>query len=140
MNTNTQDLTVLTSPEIPVRKNILLVEDDVETAGAYMELLSEQYTIMHADDGEDGWIKLKNGKYDVILLDLLMPRLDGIGFLTRKAADPAVKDIPVIILTNIGRDPILKKCFDLGARYCLVKAETAPPAILATISEVLTTD
>jgi CheY-like chemotaxis protein len=119
------------------KKKILLVEDDSDLRIFYAELLSEQYQVESAVDGEDGFAKVLAQKFDLILLDLIMPRLDGLGFLKRKKDTSAIAKVPVVIMTNIGQEDILKECFELGAKCYIMKVNTTPDKVLAIISQAL---
>lgn len=119
------------------KKKILLVEDDAQLRDFYQDFLSDQYVVEVARDGEEGWFKLVNGKFDLIVLDIMMPKLDGIGFLERKSKDNGFAKIPAVMLTNLGQDEVLKKCFELGAKYYILKAETTPDKILPVLEQAL---
>jgi CheY-like chemotaxis protein len=119
------------------KKKILLVEDDINLKNFYAEFLSEQYLVESAGDGEEGFTKALSGQFDLILLDLMMPKLDGVGFLQRKKQTPTLLDIPVVVMTNLGQDEILKKCFDLGIKYYILKVNTTPDKVLGILKKVL---
>jgi two-component system, OmpR family, response regulator VanR len=119
------------------KKKILIVEDDVNIRNFYAEFLSDQYLVESAGDGEEGFAKALSGKFDLILLDLMMPKLDGVGFLQRKKQTPELLSIPVVVMTNLGQDEILKKCFDLGVKYYVLKANTTPDKVLPVLSKAL---
>lgn len=116
---------------------ILIIEDDSDYRNIYKEILAEKYQVDEAVDGEEGWGKVVANDYNLILLDVMMPKLDGIGFLKRKKQTPAFLNIPVVIMTNLGQEEILKKCFELGAKYYILKANTTPDKILPVIGEAL---
>lgn len=119
------------------KAKILLIEDDADLRGTYKEFLSEVYAVETADNGEDGFTKACTKPFDLILLDLVMPKLDGIGFLERKKQTPSLTDARVIVMSNAGEEEIVKKCFDLGVRYFILKAETTPDKILEVVAEAL---
>jgi two-component system, response regulator, stage 0 sporulation protein A len=119
------------------KKRILLVEDDSDLRLFYSDLLSEQYQVESAVDGEDGFAKAISQKFDLILLDLIMPRLDGLGFLQRKKDTKSIAKVPVVVMTNIGQEDILKQCFTLGAKCYMMKVNTTPDKVMAIVSEAL---
>src|SRR5258706_13891678 len=92
---------------------ILLIEDDTDLRSTYQEFLSESYEVETAADGEEGFAMALSSSFNLILLDLMMPKLDGIGFLERKGQTSSLAKIPVIVMSNAGEDEIVKKCFDL---------------------------
>jgi len=69
-----------------------------------------------AVDGEEALVKVREHKPDLILLDVMMPKLDGFEVLTRLKDDPATRDIPVIMLSNLSEASEIKKATDRGAR------------------------
>jgi CheY-like chemotaxis protein len=119
------------------KKKILLVEDDSDLRIFYADLLSEEYQVESAVDGEDGFTKALSQQFDLILLDLIMPRLDGLGFLKRKKDTESIAKVPVVVMTNMGQEDILKKCFALGAKCYILKVNTTPDKVMAIVSEAL---
>lgn len=116
---------------------VLLVEDESELRELYTELLSIEYAVDVAKDGEEGIGMLPRGKYDVVLLDMMMPKLDGVGFLTRKKDMPDVISVPVIVMSNLRQDEVVKICFELGAKYYIQKADITPDKIISIIAEII---
>ncbi|MCH8889246.1 response regulator [Patescibacteria group bacterium] len=83
-------------------KNILLVEDDLFLGKMLMRLLKvEGAKSDWAQDGEEALDKLKNDTFDLIIADLMMPKMDGRELIKRVKADEKTKDIPIIVLTNL---------------------------------------
>jgi two-component system, OmpR family, response regulator VanR len=119
------------------KKKILIVEDDANIRNFYVEFLAEQYLVESAGDGEEGFTKALSGQFDLILLDLMMPKLDGLGFLQRKKQTPTLLNIPVVVMTNLGQDEILRKCFELGVKYYVLKANTTPDKVLPILAKAL---
>lgn len=106
------------------RKRILLVEDDEPTLeSAVFKLEKSGFLTDFAADGISALEKLsKDQSFDAILLDLRLPRGDGFAFLKKKNEDPAIKDIPVVIFTNLSQPEYVRRALDLGAKGYLVKA------------------
>lgn len=102
-------------------KKILLVEDNTDLLESMDMLLSEHYTVYPAVDGEDALEKLIDVKPDIIVSDIMMPRLDGYELLRRIRLMPDLKNVPVILLTALGQDENLIEGYDLGADDYLVK-------------------
>jgi len=109
-------------------KHILLVDDDESLRQMYTLILTKAgYQLTTANDGVDGLAKAHEGGYDLILLDLMMPNLDGIGFLKGlKQEAPKKPNGPVVVLSNAGYDTVAKEAEGLGAVGFLMKADLLP--------------
>lgn len=120
-------------------KKILLVDDDLYIRDVYEEVLKgEGYEVETAINGEEGLTKLKHGGYDLVLLDVMMPTLDGIGVLDELQKNPPqIKNGPIVLLTNLGLDPIVKSAKDKGATSYLVKANITPRDLVDTVRRLL---
>jgi DNA-binding response OmpR family regulator len=116
---------------------ILLVDDDLYIRELYLEILKNAgYEVEVAVDGKDGFDKIIAGGYDLILLDVMMPYLDGIGILKRLEEEkPQKNNGPIILLTNLAYDPVMKEAMDRGAVACLYKAEMNPDEFLKNVTE-----
>jgi len=128
--------------KIPVRqmtmKKILLAEDDQLLARALKEVLTKQgYQIQIAHDGLQVLGEIKTFKPDLLILDILMPRLDGISALQELKQDEATRTIPVIVLTNLSDFENVQKVMDLGVRNFLVKSDWGIDKIAEKVEEVL---
>lgn len=118
---------------------ILLVDDDQALRQLYsVELTGRQYEVTTAADGEEGIEKAKSTKPDIILLDIMMPKTDGIAALSKLKADPALKPIPVIMLTNFGQENLVQQAFSLGAVDYLLKYKVTPAEMAEKVAQVLT--
>lgn len=109
-----------------MNKKILLVEDDKILAKLYQtKFQKEGFEIQLAYDGQEGLDKLKSFEPSIIILDLIMPRLDGFGFLEKFQTDAVLskKKIPILVLSNLGQDSDIKRAQDLGAVDYFVKAD-----------------
>lgn len=119
-------------------KKILIVEDDKflrELIG--QKLLKEGYDIVEAVDGEKGIKSAKDEKPDLILLDLILPGMDGFEVLTKIKEDSEIAEIPVIILSNLGQKDDIEKGLKMGAADYLIKAHFTPGEIIDKIKIVL---
>ncbi len=84
------------------KKPLLIVEDDPIMARLYEKIFTfEDYEVVMAKDGKEGLVKAREGKPLLILLDIMMPKMNGLEVLERLKADPKTKKIPVVILTNL---------------------------------------
>lgn len=119
-------------------KKVLIIEDDPFIADVYvLKLESEGYDVETAEDGIIGLNKLKKKKYDIILLDILMPNLDGFKVLEQIKMNPEVSKIPVVILTNLSQKKDIQKGLDLGATDYIIKTKFTPTEVVKTINKVL---
>ena len=118
-------------------KKILLVEDDPTIIQMYTIKFKEKYEVVQTGDGASALELAKKEQTDIILLDIIIPQLDGFEVLTRLKADSALKNIPVILLTNLAQDSDKEKGEKLGAKAYMVKAEYTPTQVLTKIEEYL---
>lgn len=117
---------------------ILLIEDEEMLANMYeTKFKNEGYDIKKALDGETGLKMALEDKPDVILLDIIMPKLDGFSVLRALKENAKTKDVPVVLLTNLGQDEDVKKGKAMGAAGYLVKANMTPAEVVEKIKEYL---
>ena len=117
---------------------ILVVEDEeILLTALSEELKQEGFEVVGAKDGVEGVEKAGSEKPDLVLLDLVMPRLDGIGALKQMKEQPETKDIPVVILTNLSDYDKISDALSLGAMDYLVKANYRLEELVAKIKTVL---
>ena len=102
-----------------------------------MTLSKKGYAVIVAVDGEDALSKARDQRPDLILLDVIMPKLGGFEVLTRLKEDPATRDIPVIMLSNLGESSDVREAIERGARAYLVKSSVRPEQLAATVAEIL---
>ncbi len=120
------------------KTSILLVEDDTFLAGMYVTKLElEDFQVTLAADGEAGLEKAREVKPDIILLDIILPKMSGFDVLKDLKDDPATKEIPVIMLTNLGQPEDVQKGLDLGAQDYLVKAHFMPAEVVKKVKELV---
>ncbi len=119
--------------------NILLIEDDAMVVRMYQRKLElEGFKVNLAFNGEEGLAALKKEKPDFILLDIMMPKMNGIETLKAIKADPNLKDIPVVMLTNLGDKPEdVQKCKEMGALDYWVKANVPLKDLVERIKKIL---
>jgi len=118
---------------------ILIVEDDQFLREFYQELLqAEGYLVDVAADGETGEKKIRQDNFNLILLDIMLPKKDGLQILKDlKAKPPSSKMGSIVILTNLGQDAVIKECFELGAQGFLIKSALNPDQVLTEIKSYL---
>ena len=120
-------------------KRVLIVEDDQFLREFYQELLqSEGYTVDIAGDGEAGLKKIQEQEFELVMLDIMMPKLDGLQVLRELKIKPAKSsNVPIVVLTNLGQDAVIKQCFELGAEGYLIKSALNPDQVLSEIKAYL---
>ncbi len=119
-------------------KRILIVEDDKFLRELISQkLISEGYDIIEAVDGEKGIKSIKEEKPDLVLLDLILPGIDGFEVLAKMKEDPIVAQIPVIILSNLGQKDDIERGLKMGANDYLIKAHFTPGEIIEKIKTTL---
>ena len=117
---------------------ILIVEDEKTLRFLLAQkLVEEDFDVVEVIDGEEGLQKLKENKIDLVLLDLLLPGIDGFEVLSKIKRDSKLNSIPVIILSNLGQVEEIEKGLKLGAADYLVKANFTLDEIVAKIKKVL---
>ncbi|MBU2566330.1 response regulator [Patescibacteria group bacterium] len=117
---------------------VLLVEDDAFLARIYATALEAQgFRLSLASNGEDGLKLVEREKPDIIILDILLPEMDGYEFLEKIKADQGSANIPVLVLSNLGQKEDVDKAMQLGASRYLIKAHALPQHVLRNINEIL---
>jgi len=118
--------------------HVLLVEDDEFLANIYKTKFEmEGFKVSIADNGESGLADAKKKAPDVILLDILLPKMDGFAVLEKLKGDAELKKIPVILLTNLGQKEDVDKGLKLGASDYLIKAHFMPAETVEKVKKVL---
>ena len=121
-------------------KKILLVEDEPFLSGMYQTKLKlEGFDVATAADGEDALQKMKAVAYDLILLDIMMPKLNGFAVLKEMRSDKSspLATVPVIMLTNLGQKSDLEQAMQLGANDYIVKAHFTPAEVVTKIKALI---
>ncbi len=121
--------------------NILYVEDE-EFLGQTLEAMLKKagYEVTVAPDGEQGLALALGGTFDLVLLDLLLPKMDGFEVLKRIKEDPKVASLPVIVLSNLGTKEDEQKTLSLGAKAHFVKALIDPRKLIAHVKTIVAPD
>lgn len=119
-------------------QKILFIEDEPALQKTLGDVLKQEgYGVVSALDGEAGLNLVATEKPDLILLDLIMPKMDGFEVLKRLKADEETKDIPVIVLTNLEAIGDVGKAIELGATTYLVKAQYSLEEVLEKVKKAL---
>lgn len=120
-------------------KKVLIIDDDTYIRELYDELLKQEgYEVETAKDGATGLQKIQAGGYDLVLLDIMLPKIDGHGILVKlKETPPQKPNGPIIILTNLANDPIVEESVKLGAKASYIKSDHTPEEFLDMIKKYL---
>ena len=117
---------------------ILLIEDDPFLLSMYSTKFSmEKFQVVSADDGEKGLKTAKEVKPSIILLDILMPKMNGFEVLEELKKDKSTASIPVILLTNLNQKDEIERGMNMGADDYLIKAHFMPSEVVEKIKKVL---
>lgn len=117
---------------------VLLIEDDSFLLSMYTTKFEiENFSVIAADDGEKGLRVARENRPDIILLDILMPKMNGFEVLAELKKDPLTKDVPVILLTNLNQKDEIEKGLGMGAKDYLIKAHFMPSEVVEKIKKVI---
>jgi len=117
---------------------VLVVEDDPLMSRMYLRVFTfEGFEIQMAENGQAGLDKLRDFRPDIMLVDVMMPVMNGEDMLVRLKSDPATKDIPVIMLTNLADPKAAEGMLAKGAAQYIVKSKYSPTEVTAIVKEML---
>lgn len=121
-------------PPTPQKSSILVVEDDAFLREIYIDTLTRGgYTVDTAVDGDEGYEKIKKGGYDLVLLDIILPKQEGLQIVRTLKEDPNWKpSAPIVFLTNLDNDGEIKQALQLGKGY-LIKSQLTPADLLKEV-------
>lgn len=120
------------------QKRILVVEDDTFLRELYADVLSaENYKVESAVDGEDALAKMKLGGYDLVLLDIIMPKMDGLSVMKEmQNSKPLAPNKCVVFLTNLDKNEEIRTAMQLGNGY-LIKSQITPGSLVEEVKMYL---
>ena len=120
------------------KKKILIIEDDVTMADMYKRIFErENFVVEVTFNGELGLQSAKKGGNDIIILDIMMPKMDGLDVLKKIKSDENIKPTPVIILTNLSNEAILTEAYELGASKYIIKSDISNEELVAKIKDYI---
>lgn len=126
-------------PTQQTKSKILIVEDDLVLSKMYKtKFASEGFSVLTAEDGEEGLKVAIEQRPAVILLDIMMPKLSGMDLLRKLREDQVGKSIPVIILTNLAQKTDADEAAKLGVKEFLVKANLTPAQVVEKVRRAMT--
>lgn len=116
-------------------KKILIVEDEEYLRDLYVELLTEAgYDVDSASAGKEGYVKMKRGGYDLVLLDIMLPEIDGLEILKRLTEAPSEKpNKNIVLLTNLSKDLTISRGVALGIQGYIIKSDLTPGQFIKEI-------
>lgn len=121
----------------PIQKRVLLVEDTLFIHDLYARSLRKAgYDVLSAMDGEES-LQLAKQKPDLILMDVMLPKMNGIEALRHLKSNPDTADIPVVLLTNLTEDSIIEQAFKIGAHGYILKVNLLPSQIKQAIQKFI---
>lgn len=124
----------------PKDKKILLIEDDVFVRDLYVRTLEMHgYQLDVANDGQAGVEKATASNHDLILLDIMMPKKNGIEVVQELKKDNDTKETPIILLSNLGQESIIEEAFKMGIDGYMLKARYVPDQIAEIIAQFFET-
>lgn len=124
--------------ELEDKKRILIIEDELPQLGALCDkFLHEGYKILEAKNGEDGLETALKEKPDAILLDILMPKMDGIEMIKRLREDPWGKDVPIIVLSNSADVEKIEQAMVNHVFDYFVKSDTKLEYVVEKVKQLL---
>ena len=119
-------------------QKILIVDDDPQMQKLYSRLFSmEEFQVEVAEDGVAGVDRVRSFSPDVILLDVMMKKMNGLQALAAFKSSPTSRDIPVVVLSNISDARVVNDAKSKGATQYVVKSETEPQEMVEIVKEVL---
>lgn len=118
---------------------ILIIEDDPLIVKIYTTRLSaDGFEVVSAENGEEGLKLIEQDGINLIILDLMMPRIDGFGLLEKIRATEKTKDLPVLVYSNLAQEEEVTRVKNLGATEFIVKANISPTEMVNKIKGYLT--
>ncbi len=119
-------------------KKVLIIEDDEPYRKIYNRKFQiSGYTVETAGDGVEGLEKMRTFRPDITFVDLMMPRMDGFQVIDQAKADPALQNIPIVVLTNLSTSEDAKKVLKKGAVSVIIKSDVEPGAIVDWADKIL---
>jgi DNA-binding response OmpR family regulator len=117
---------------------ILIVEDDKFVRELISHKLTEEkFEVSSVKDGEEGVAKVESEKPDLVLLDLILPGIDGFEVISRIRKNPDIESIPIVILSNLGEKNDVDRGIKLGANDYMIKAHFTPKEIVEKVRSIL---
>lgn len=121
-----------------MNKRVLIVEDDESLAELYaIELSNHGFEIETAVDGQDGLDQILTKKFDLVVVDLMLPKIDGLTIVESIRRSPKTKTLPIVMLSNLSEGSTVEQALKAGANGYLVKAQNSPSSIATEVQKFL---
>ena len=119
-------------------KKMLIIEDDQIVGSIYLRKFQvEGFQVELALDGEAGLAATLKSRPDVVILDLMLPRLNGVEVLKKLRAEPTTRDLPVVVLSNAYMSNLVQEAWRAGANYCVIKANCTPRQLVEIVNKTM---
>ncbi len=119
-------------------KKMLIIEDDQIVGSIYLrKFQAKGFQVELAGDGESGLAAALKSKPDVVILDLMLPRLSGVEVLKKLRAEPTTHDLPVVVLSNAYMSNLVQEAWKAGANYCMIKANCTPRQLVDIVNKTM---
>lgn len=119
-------------------KKLLLIEDEELIRDIYKRQLQKgEFEVDAVENGGDGLVALSQTRYDLVLLDIMLPGMNGLKLLQDIKQNPNYGNTPVVILSNLGQESVVREAFEFGAEGYLVKANYTPDQVVTEIKNIL---
>ena len=120
------------------KAKLILVEDDTTLSKMYQKkFVSDGFTVVTAYDGLEGLEKIIEEKPDLVILDIMLPKLDGISVFKKMRSTSETFKTPVLLLTNLDQEDAIFECFKLGAVDYLLKSSVTPDQVVKKVENLL---
>lgn len=117
---------------------VLIIEDDKELLELYAQLFKDEgYNVLSYSHGGKAMKDVLGLTWNLLVLDIMLPGNDGLEILEKVKKDSSKKNLPVIVLTQLGNDHVIKQCFDMGVNNYLIKTEVTPGAVVSEVKSLL---
>ncbi len=117
-------------------KKILLVEDEPMLSNLLKGRLEKDgFQVTQAKDGDEALIMLRKDKFDLVLLDIILPKISGFEVMETMKSDPNIQEVPIVIISNLGQESDVEKGQSLGAVGYFIKAQLSIEELVSKIKE-----
>ena len=134
------DQQIQQQPAQTLQKRVLVVEDEQYLRELYIKIMVEEgYMVDSAADGDEAYAKMYAGGYDLVILDIMLPKMDGLKVLEKlnTISPPLKPNKAVVLLSNLGQDDVVAKGLTLGVRGYLVKSDYTPDLLVRELRQYL---
>lgn len=122
-------------------KTILVVEDEEYLRDLYVQILKqEEYNVEAVVNGEEAYQKMSQKDYDLVILDVILPKMDGLQVVDKLKKEGRSVNRNVVLLSNLGQELVVAKAIDLGVRGYMVKSDYTPEELVKEVAGYLVDD